>query len=202
MTIQPPDDFLRKDRIILVLIMGAFILPLIGAWMLAGQWRPEGRAHHGELLVPARPISHFQVLAEEGGELNKAYLQGRWTLVYMDGRSGCDESCRQGLYKIRQIRLALGKEMPRVQRLLLLTEMPEAMLSSWLQQEHAGMTVGVADTTTRGFLARSFSGTAVAGGWIYLIDPLTNLVMRYPAQVNPGDILKDLKRLLKLSKIG
>lgn len=202
MLIQPSNHFLRTDRITLILIMAVFILPLISAWILVGQWRPEGKAHHGELLVPARPISHFQVLEQDGKELNRAYLQGRWTLMYMGTTVDCDASCQQGLYKIRQIRLALGKEMPRVQRLLLMTEMPDASLGTWLQQEHAGMAVGVADASTRDFFARAFSHTGIADGWIYLIDPLTNLVMRYPAQTNPRDILKDVKHLLKLSKIG
>lgn len=202
MLILSSHQSLRKDRIILVLIMGAFILPLMSAWILVGHWRPDSKAHHGELLVPARPVAHFQVLDVVGGELNHAYLRGHWTLVYMGAKSDCNESCRQGLYKIRQVRLALGKEMDRVQRLLLMAEMPDAFLSKWLQQEHTGMVVAVADRPTRDFLLQAFPGRAIASGWIYLIDPLSNLVMRYPAESDPQGILKDLKRLLKVSRIG
>lgn len=190
----------RKDRLVLALIVALFILPLMLAWVLAGQWRPAGAAHHGELLTPARPVSYFQALEPGGSELDRAYLQEKWTLVYMSAAAGCDESCRQALYKIRQIRLALGREMGRVQRLWLTAEMPDATLAAWRRQEHADVAVGVADAHTRGFFAQAFSDTA--NGYIYLIDPLTNLVMRYPAQGDPQGMLKDLKRLLKLSKIG
>ena len=37
---------------------------------------------------------------------------------------------------------------------------------------------------------------------IYIIDPLGNLVFFYPVDAPPEDVLKDLKRLLKVSQIG
>ena len=37
---------------------------------------------------------------------------------------------------------------------------------------------------------------------IYLVDPLGNGFMYYSATVNPLDILKDLKQVLKVSQIG
>jgi len=37
---------------------------------------------------------------------------------------------------------------------------------------------------------------------IYLIDPLGNIMMRFPSDLEPGKVLKDLKHLLKVSRIG
>lgn len=37
---------------------------------------------------------------------------------------------------------------------------------------------------------------------IWLADPLGNLILRYRQNQTPQDLLKDLKRLLKISKIG
>ena len=37
---------------------------------------------------------------------------------------------------------------------------------------------------------------------IWVIDPLGNVVLRFDPSVNPTLILKDLKKLLKLSKVG
>jgi hypothetical protein len=37
---------------------------------------------------------------------------------------------------------------------------------------------------------------------IYVVDPLGNLMMRYPEDPDPGRVIKDLERLLKLSRIG
>jgi hypothetical protein len=37
---------------------------------------------------------------------------------------------------------------------------------------------------------------------IYLADPLGNLVLRYGLKHSPRDLLRDLRRLLKASKVG
>ena len=37
---------------------------------------------------------------------------------------------------------------------------------------------------------------------LYIIDPLGNLMMSYPPDINPRGIMKDLKKLLKFSRIG
>jgi hypothetical protein len=37
---------------------------------------------------------------------------------------------------------------------------------------------------------------------IYLVDPLGNLMLRFPAQPEPKRLMKDLKLLLKASQIG
>jgi len=37
---------------------------------------------------------------------------------------------------------------------------------------------------------------------IYLVDPLGNLMMRFPPDLEPKSLLKDLKHLLKVSRIG
>ena len=35
-----------------------------------------------------------------------------------------------------------------------------------------------------------------------LVDPLGNVMMLIPASLDPSDLLKDLKKLMKLSKVG
>lgn len=45
-------------------------------------------------------------------------------------------------------------------------------------------------------------GGVPGGNGIWIVDPLGNLVFRFPVGIDPNLILKDLKRLLKLSKVG
>ena len=47
---------------------------------------------------------------------------------------------------------------------------------------------------------RVFPGSV--GEHIYLVDPLGNLMMRYPAEPDPSRVIKDLERLLKYSGFG
>jgi len=41
-----------------------------------------------------------------------------------------------------------------------------------------------------------------AGAYIFLIDPLGNLVLRYDESTNPKGMLADLRRLLRYSGLG
>jgi hypothetical protein len=184
----------------LLALIAAFALPLLLAWLLVGRWQPGGTANHGELLTPAQPVSQLGLQTGDGKTLDQAYLRGRWTLAYLGAAD--DARSRQGLYNIRQVRLALGKDLVRAQTLFLLTAPPPANFGQWLSQEHPNLTAGVADRPTLDFFSRAFSAGYEAGGWIYLIDPLGNLFMRYRVADHPRGMLLDLQRLLKYSSIG
>ena len=43
---------LWRQRLLLLLVVACFVLPLAAAWLLIGPWRPESSAQHGELLNP------------------------------------------------------------------------------------------------------------------------------------------------------
>lgn len=187
-----------RGRVVLVLIFVAFFAPILAAWWLVGEWRPAGTVHHGRLLDPAVSVTYLRGRTADGARLGPDWLQGYWTLVYVDD-GACDSDCRDGLYAMRQVRLALGKESYRVRNLLLEPRLPAGELGDWLTREHPQLTAAVTDTETRAVLERPF-GDGERG--IYLIDPLGNLLMRYRVGDDPRGILKDLTRLLKLSKIG
>ena len=190
-----------RRRLFLLLVITCFALPLVTAWLLVDRWRPAASAQHGELLDPARPLDlRFDPM--ESGHVDHAALRGHWVLVYLGSAGQCDSGCQTALYDMRQVRLALGKDMNRVVTLLLLDEMPEDGLRRWLTAEHAAMLLGSADAKTQNSLSEAFGQPGQPGDWVYLLDPLGNLLMRYPVTVDPGGMLKDLKRLLRLSKIG
>lgn len=199
LSVIPP---LWRQRLFLLSVIACFALPLTAAWLLVDDWRPSGSAQHGELLNPARPLGDFRLAPVDGRSLNEATLQGHWLLIYVGTGTGCDANCRTALYDMRQVRLALGKEIVRVNTVLLLDEMPEASFREWLTNEHVDMLAGAADAETRSALLQAFDQGGSVGEWIYLVDPHGNLLMRYPVTVNPSGILKDLKRLLKWSQIG
>lgn len=190
----------RRSRMLLLLITACFAVPLVVAAVLVQFWRPGGGGAHGDLLDTARPVPEL-VLRQAGDPLPARELfERRWTLLYWLP-AACDQDCEQSLYYMRQVRLALGKDADRVQTVLATDDAPAETLSGWLAQEHAAMQLTEADSKLPAFLAESFA-TGNAEGWIYVIDPLGNLLMRYASDSDPGDILDDLKHLLKLSRIG
>jgi hypothetical protein len=51
-------------------------------------------------------------------------------------------------------------------------------------------------------LAALFPAEQDAAAHIYLVDPLGNLMMRFPVDPDPARVIKDLKQLLKFSGFG
>jgi hypothetical protein len=194
-TMSPP----WRRRLYLLFIVACFAVPLAAAGWLAGRWIPGHTVQHGELLNPARPLTDLHFAALDGGS---TALQGHWILLYAGSATGCDARCHTALYDLRQVRLALGKDMQRAETVLLLDGAPDAALRQWLADEHAAMRVGIVDVERQNRLMEAFDHTGVIGDWIYLIDPLGHLLMRYPVTVEPRGMLKDLQRLLKWSRIG
>ncbi|HMV40335.1 MAG TPA: cytochrome oxidase assembly protein [Plasticicumulans sp.] len=192
----------RRARLQLLLIIALFALPLAVAIGLFGQWRPAGSAEHGELLNPVRALSPLSALATDDTPLAPDFLHGRWTLVYVASGSDCPALCRDALWRLRQVRLAIGRDIDRVQRLVLFASMPDDASRQWLAREHPGLAAGAATTEARTEFTGGWRTDGRPGGWIYLVDPHGNLVLRYAADGEAGGMLKDLTRLLKLSQIG
>ena len=188
----------KKDpagRLQLLMLAGIFFGPLIAAtWLyLAGDdMQPEGRTNHGALLEP------IVTIAEQLPDSPlHAHNEDHWVLLYANA-ADCDTACRDGLYTMRQSRLMLGREMDRLLRVFLHGESPPDTV--FLAAEHEGL-VTIADRNLAALLERKRPESLAAGGY-YLVDPLGNLVLYFPPDINPADMVDDIKRLLKLSRIG
>ena len=113
----------------------------------------------------------------------------------------CAEACRARLYDTRQVRLALDRDMKRVQRVFIAED--GCCDAEFLHDQHPDL-IKLQRTAAAPLLAllpQETTGAARAPR-VYLIDPLGNLMMFYAADVKPKGILEDLKRLLRLSSIG
>ncbi len=188
-----------------LLLVALFLGPAVLALFLytgPGGWRPAGQAQHGELIDPVRIVPEVSLPAA-GGETGSAFLRGRWSLVFI-GEGQCNQRCRHALVDMRQVRLALGKEMGRVQRVFL-TRGGEPD-TEYFETEHGGLIVADAANEYGDRLLEVFpvyyDMSPVEAGRIYIVDPLGNMMMSYAADSAASGMLKDLKRLLKLSSIG
>ncbi len=167
----------------LLLLAAFFLLPAAASWIA---WRyelvPGASGNYGTLLSP-RPVAGAPLAA----------LRGKWVLVQLDA-GACDAWCERKLYIMRQIRRAQGKEMQRVGRLWLLTDtvQPRAELLAAIE----GTVIAPAGT------GADFPAEAMRKDHIYLVDPLGNLMMRFPRDPDPSLMIKDLQRLLKVSGFG
>ena len=121
----------------------------------------------------------------------------------MFANGGCDATCEQQLYLTRQIRLAMNKDMQRVQRVLVVDAPPQTPLASQLESAHQDLIVAVRDAGAAPLLQRfRGNGFSTGGAQYFLVDPLGNLMMFYDLEVPAKGMLRDLQKLLKISQIG
>lgn len=200
-----PDAQTRRNRTKLLLIFALFLLPPVSAWVAWKYFSNAGvdtTTNAGTLIVPARPLALEGLRDTEGNAVGDDALRGRWTYVVF-ANGGCDEVCEKQLYLTRQVRLAVNKDIPRVQRLLLLDAAPPAALAQQLADAHADLLTAVRGAAAEALMTRfRGEGFSPAGTQYFLIDPLGNLMMFYDLDVPTKGMMRDLQKLLKISQIG
>ena len=195
----------KKNSLIMGVITLAFVSPLLVAWWslnFTDVIASGGKSNHGDLIIPPRPLTdlplHDPVAAKD------YQLHGKWNLLYLGDRCA-GETCLDSLYRMRQIHAAMDKHSLRVQRVLLLREQDAAALRSVLTP-YAGQRIIKAGAAARARLIPLFKLAAddqpLLTRRLYIIDPRGNLMMSYPPAADPRGIIKDLKKLLKASRIG
>src|SRR5882757_2873029 len=186
-------------------VLTLFFAPLLLAFLVyyGFGWRPSGMTNNGELISPAIPLPQVALVMPDGALTDPQLLQHKWTLTYV-GSGACAQSCRDSLLTTRQLRLLLGKDMPRVQRLFLYSG--ECCDAEYFAKEQQGLVMASVDTAAGQNVLKlfpSYDATfALQAERIYIIDPLGNLMMSYPTHADARGVLTDLKTLLSLSHIG
>ncbi|HET7203955.1 MAG TPA: hypothetical protein VFI92_11360 [Steroidobacteraceae bacterium] len=207
-TIRNEEDVRRQGRRQLLVLAAIFFVPLaVAFWLYYGPsgWRPVGGTNKGDLVDPAVPLPPVSLAQPDGARTAPEFLgAGQWTIAYL-GDGACDERCRQALYLSRQSRIALNKDMGRVQRVFLATG--SCCDRAYLQAEHPDLLVAVIgdDADSQALLAKfpALGGKSAAeAGRLWVIDPLGNLVLSYSEQAPDKALLTDVKKLLRLSHIG
>lgn len=196
----------RRSRIKLLLIIAIFAVPLILAMVYLQVVRTSGMqlgdTAQGQLIQPAVPLTEF-TLQTTDSVFDLDSMHGIWTFLYMpDGE--CLDTCKLNLYHMRQVRLSLNQRMDRLQRVVL-AQTADQLLPELLA-DHPGLAVIQGTVEEQALLRdqiRAAEGEMDAlSDAIYVIDPFGNVMMRFPADLPPKSMLKDIKHLLKVSRIG
>ena len=185
----------RKKLTSLWLIVALTVAPVAASYLLYYFWQPEGRVNYGELVGPS-PLPETALALADGAPFRLSQLRGKWLLASVDsGR--CDENCDRKLLYMRQLRLTQGKNADRVERVWLVTD-DAAPRAEAVKQYEGTWVVRAAGTE----LPKLFPAPGAVADHIYLIDPLGNVMLRFPRDPDPRLMIKDLARLLKASRIG
>jgi hypothetical protein len=204
----------RRQRRLLIGLALLFFAPLGLAFYLYyghGTWHPGGRVNAGELIEPVRPLPAVALPLLGSGNTDANFLKGKWTFLYV-ALGPCAADCRTRLYDTRQVRLALDRDMGRVQRVFIADG--DCCDAQFLHEQHPDLITirpsaaaapllallpGIDGVTARD---SSSAPSAPRAPRVYLVDPLGNLMMSYAADIKAKGMLEDMKRLLRLSSIG
>jgi hypothetical protein len=161
--------------------------------------KPTGRTNYGALLDPrAHPIPALAASTLDGKPAALENYKGKWIMLLV-GAGACEQACKDQLVAMRQLRLMQGKGMERIERVWLITD--ATPVDTVLMRVVDGTHMLRADAAA---LAKWLP--VEAGGkmddHMYLIDPLGNLMMRFPKNPDPNKVKKDMGKLLKASAIG
>lgn len=104
----------------------------------------------------------------------------------------CNENCEQTTYLLRQINIALGKDMDRVKRHILFKN-NDVDETKYLNNYPKVIVLRKSETL--------YNTLAKMSETIFIVDPFGRIILGYNSDFNGKMLLKDLKKLLKYSKI-
>lgn len=183
-------------KMIIVLLMCAS--PVVASYLAYYVIKPEGRRNFGELIDPQRPLPAIATKSLSGQTGQLTALKDQWLLLAVSG-GACDARCEKNLYFQRQLRESLGREKERVDWVWLVTD--EAPVRAALMPALATATVLRVAPADLGQWLQGAPGKRPQDH-LYLVDPMGNLMMRFPAEMDAEAAAKakrDLDRLLRAS---
>jgi hypothetical protein len=185
---------MKNSRSKLVLIVLISLFPIISGWFL---YHYHEHFHfktmnHGTLINP--PFQVQDLILQNN---NKK----QWQIVYIPNNC-CDAECQKITYTLHQLRLVLAKDADRVSLGVVLNKMcakqdtHDFRKIDFTQQQYKNL-----ENTFLQHAAEN-AKTMSEQSKIYLLDPIGNIFMYYPASTDAMNILKDMKRVLEVSQIG
>ena len=189
-------DAMRSGRIKMLALLLVCAAPVIASYVTYYVIRPDARVNYGTLLEPVRTLPDLSLRMLDDKPFRLADFQGKWLLLTFDA-ADCVDQCREKLFKMRQLRTMQGKERERIERVWVITD--DAPLSTQTIREQDGVKLLRAGGS---HVEEAFPAAGRRADHIYLIDPLGNLVLRFPKGADPMRVNRDLTRLLKYSRVG
>jgi hypothetical protein len=183
----------------MLLVLLVCAAPVIASYLTYYVVRPEGRRNFGTLIDPQRPLPALVAQSLDGTPINLTSLKDQWLLISVAGAQ-CDAICQNHLYLQRQLREGLGKNKDRLDWVWLIDDagpvpaeiMPALKTATVLR-------VPAQDLQTWLSAAQG----AKLSDHLYLVDPLGNWMMRFPALLTAEQApqaKRDLERLMRASE--
>lgn len=196
MQLQARRTLSGRWKMLLVLVVCA--APVLASYFTYYVVRPDARRNFGELIDPQQSLPDLAATNLAGETVNLQSLKGQWLLLSVAG-GACDDACGHHLYLQRQLRESLGKDKDRLDRVWLIPD--DATVPEKLLVALAGATVLRVPEAALSQWLRPVDGHQLAEH-LYVVDPIGNWMMRFPAKLDASGAAKakrDLERLMRAS---
>ncbi|MDB5909612.1 MAG: cytochrome oxidase subunit [Massilia sp.] len=199
----------QRGRWKLLMVLAICAAPMIFSYLTYYVIKPTGRTNFGDLIDPrAHPIPALGATTLDGKPATLDAYKGKWVMLKV-GPAACDQACKEQMFAIRQLRSMQGKEMERIERVWLVTDAEPLETILMRELDDVRMLRAPAAAVAKWLPLKQ---GATLENSIFLVDPLGNLMMRFPP-VPAGaseqekvqhyaKIKKDIGKLLKASAIG
>lgn len=189
-------------RMRMLLVLAVCAAPVVASYFTYYVVHPTGRAAHGELIDPVRPVPAASAATLDGKPVALPSLKGQWLLASV-ASGACDAACERRLYLQRQLRETLGKDKDRVDWVWFVDD-AAPVREELLRAVSQATVVRVDHRVLEAWLAPG-AGHALADH-LYLVDPMGNWMMRFTPSVGAEldtagakSIKRDIDRLLRAS---
>lgn len=197
-----------KRNLPLLLIIGTIALVLAAGFLLLPRSEQGairlleqlGTSNQGVLLKPLAPIKDLDLRDAEGQPWLFAEQKIKWRLV-LPVAAPCTEACREAIHLARQVHVRLDKKSHRLERVLLdLDGALDDETKAWIAQNYRYIKVisGRREQFEE-LLGNTNAHWQPEQAQIFVLDQKGELMMFYTAEHQGGQILSDVRHLLKYS---
>lgn len=183
------------SRTTIIAVFAVFFLPVVIAVLMHSdwfQWRPAETRNHGELIQPPHALPEFRLRDIDDEVVERADLLDQWQLLHFVHGS-CEEACVETLYWMRQVRRAQDRHQTDVDITLVSTETLSSDSLADIEALAADIRI-IAGQAGAEFLDLLPEGESSPVS--YILDPQTNIILRYPDGSDFNGMRRDLRRLL------
>ncbi|RXJ73041.1 hypothetical protein CS022_12200 [Veronia nyctiphanis] len=186
-----------KGKKALLIVAAVFILPIAAAKLVLEMGLYQGGSTNNGHLFAEKDMLDAKWLEQ----------QGMWRVVY-PMPDDCGEACKYALFQLGQMPTAVGPNRDRFASIIL-TDAGQENVNQVTAQLSGQKEFLVQQIDAE--IARQIEALPIShdGEVLYLADPLGNVIMAYPIPADDSEriaqgkgLLTDLRKLMKLSKVG
>lgn len=194
----------NRDKLTLGAMLLLFAFPPLGAYILYfGDAMPTGTSNNGTLIQPIIAINHqskpisSQLSSSSPQLAAKSDFLERWNMVLLHEKESCDQECQKNIYLMRQVQIALGKDSHRLRRIILLNGLEKDLDFQLFLDHFPRLKQRQSNQELRNLFTEVTDSIYQR---VFIVDPFGNLMMYYPHELEPKDLLSDLKRLIMVNR--